>query len=79
MFIEPFGQPPILSWLSKVMFNAEQRAKQSLKEMQTASQPAVFDIFPAQSEVHCKQQENPHLSVTSGCRAQDLLREEIYR
>lgn len=40
---------------------------QSLKEMQTASQPAAFDIFPAESEVRCWQQENPHLLVTSGC------------
>lgn len=57
------------------MFCAEQRATHSLKEMQTASQAAAFDICPAQSEVQRRQQENPHLLVTSGCWAQDLLRE----
>lgn len=57
------------------MFHAEQRATQSLEEMHTASQPAVLDIFPAQIEVRCMQQENPHRLVTSGHWAQGLLRE----
>lgn len=52
---------------------------QSLKEMQTTNEPAAFDVFPAQSEVHCRQQENPQLLVTSGHWAQDLRREETCR